>query len=167
MNNKKQAIILDIDNTIVKDIINVDLPQNNTREEWDEFHKSKLYYIPELYKIIKPIQDLIQRYLYSFEDVPHIIFMTARENTADGVIKYNTIRTIEEFLNGLNVSYDLYMRDENDYRDSFLVKEDLFKKFILNKYDILFVFDDDESNIKMFNRNNVSTLKVGVNDGQK
>lgn len=163
-NSKKDAIILDIDNTIVYDTYNVHLPLNNTREEWDKFHENKLYYIPELFRINKYIQDLIQRFLYSFEEIPYVIFMTSREDTAQGIIKYNTLRTIKDFFGELNTTYELLMRNENDYRPSSEVKQDLLNK-VLEKYNILFAMDDDETNIQMFNNNKITTLKVGGING--
>ena len=163
-NSKKNAIILDIDNTIVYDTYKVLLPNNNTREEWNKFHENKLYYMPECFKIIKNVQDLIQRFLYSFEEMPHVIFMTSREDTAQGIIKYNTLRTIKDFFGELHIPYELLMRKENDYRPSAEVKQELLNQ-ILENYNVLFAIDDDDSNIQMFNKNKLITFKIGGING--
>lgn len=49
----------------------------------------------------------------------------------------------EEWLNRHGIHYSgLYMRPSNDMREDTEIKEELFKKYLKDKYQILFVVDD-------------------------
>ena len=52
------------------------------------------------------------------------------------------------------------MRKHNDFRPSDKVKEDILKKEILHDYSPLLAIDDEEPNVKMFENNNISCLKI-------
>ena len=71
---KKKCIIVDIDNTVCEELFVGNLPTDNTRESWNNFHEQRHYYTPELYLPIKQIIRLIESYCED-NDV-EVIFLT-------------------------------------------------------------------------------------------
>lgn len=160
--NKPNCLIIDIDNTFVIDNIKTKIPELNIRKAWDKFHEEHLNYAPEYFRPNINVIDLISRYYNSFEDdyKPILIFLTAREDANNGLIRYNTTRLIEKFFTCQNFKYILLMREFDDFRNSFEVKEDLLKQYVLPKYNPILAFDDDLSNVKMFRSYNITTLQI-------
>ena len=164
---KEYAIILDLDNTLVYSTIKGTIPENNTREEWDEFLKNNEYYnvkyMEPIFETIELLEKFYKGFLYY---KPKFIFLTAREDTANGLVRLNTYRFIKNNFSMFdtphcyNRDYLLLMRKENDFRTNTEVKEDYLKNYILPNYEPLFAFEDEEENVKMFSRNGVVTLKV-------
>lgn len=154
---RRTAIIVDIDNTISYknqgDVSNI-----VTRQDWDDFHKRQHYYLPELFQPIKEVVQTIQALYKEYE--PIVLFVTAREDTHDGVIKYNTLRFINDNFRFLNDDYKLYMRTENDFSSSSDVKQKILRDEILPNYYVVLAFDDETANKDMFVENGISVLQV-------
>lgn len=161
---KNKAIIVDLDNCIAISKTKVDLPKNNTREEWDKFHESCNYYNVDSMIPVTPIIDIIESYYNSHNFYkPLVLFVTSREDT--DLIRLNTYRFLRKYVSlcsdvyNYNKKYKLLMREYNDYRPSSEVKRELLEKY-LREYDIMFALDDDISNCKMYTENGITTLHV-------
>ena len=151
---KPYIIICDIDNVFMDSREwELSFPSKadlNDRVVWDEYHK-KCYKVkpnPSIIKTLSCINELIA-----------IHFVTARENRFN--MREVTIRQIEEFSEGyikIDGDYNrLYMRQENDFRTSSEVKEEVLLNEILPNFNVAIAIDDDKSNIEMYKKYNVPT----------
>ena len=167
----RNAIIVDLDQTVALEKFNEDLPQNSSREEWDKFHEKRGYYSLEYFTPIYETIDVVEGYYNSFKfDIPTVIFMTAREDTHNGLIRLNSYRFIKKYFKNFNnvgaynSAYKLLMRKENDYRSSSEVKQDMLNEIIEQGYRPLIVFDDDDDNRQMFLNNGITVFQVFSKD---
>lgn len=162
---KKEAIIVDIDDAIALEPFYDDLPQNSNREEWDLYHQRRNFYNPNLYKPIYSMVAMIQGYIEN-SGTSSVIFLTSREDTHNGVIRDNTLKFIHntfrftKFWNKLDIQ--LFMRKENDFSPSSLVKEQYLINEILPKYCVELAIDDDSSNCEMFEKYNILVIQPHV-----
>lgn len=168
---KKTCIIVDLDNTVCGVKNPQPLPIENTREQWDIFHKKVKFYHPKTLYPIKPVIEIIENF---FNKGVYVIFMTAREDCAKGLVRLNSYRFIKKHFKqfnkpqSFNNDYKIIMRQPNDFRSSSEVKQDLLTKCVLPYYNVIMALDDDENNIQMFSNNNILTLKVqDSNDSYK
>lgn len=164
---KQKCIIIDIDETIAYEPFTDDLPYSaeNKREAWDEYHAKRKFYSTKIIKPIRETIELIEGYYNSCHVKPTVIFLTARENTHNGLILLNTYRFIRKYFKCFNSPQDfgnkyyLLMRPENDYRPSDIIKEQYLKDNILPYYNVVLAFDDDIRNIDMFLKNGITVLQ--------
>lgn len=77
---------------------------------------------------------------------PHnVIIVSGRENTELG--KYNTV----SWLSAHFIYYThLYMRSEKDYRPDEVIKQEIFYKYIKDKYYVDYIIDDRDKVVKMW-----------------
>ena len=152
---KQKAIIVDIDGTLTRDPL---LINDKSREGRDVFYQKIDEYLRVKRELIKPVVNLIQL-IFNYSNIK-IIFLTAREDRYD--IKENTIKFLENKIlcDCDYCSFDLYMREENDLRLNYEVKEQILKEEILPFYDVLFALDDEDENVEMFRRNGILVLQV-------
>jgi hypothetical protein len=54
----------------------------------------------------------------------------------------------------------LYMRKSGDYRKDYVIKKEIFEKFIKDKYDVLFVLDDRDQVVRMWRDLGLTCLQV-------
>jgi hypothetical protein len=84
----------------------------------------------------------------------NIIFVSGREGT--DVCKVKTLKwLLENKLNG-----DLYMRPEGDHRNDAIIKEEIYNKYIKDKFDVEFVLDDRLRVVEMWRRIGLRCLQV-------
>ena len=70
-----------------------------------------------------------------------------------------------EWLAQNGVSYDeIYTRAEGDTREDSIVKEEIYKNHIKDRYWIKFVLDDRQRVVDMWRRNGLKTLQVAPGD---
>lgn len=162
---KKICIIIDVDGTIVseKDNSQIILPTENNRKVWDLFHKNKKYYKVSQFKQNKNIVDIIKSIINNMPEV-YLIFLTARENVESKPIFINTYRLIRKIFGFQPTAFcrkfDILMRKENDFRSSDIVKEDILNNEILPNYLPVLAIDDEEPNIKMFEKNGINCIRA-------
>lgn len=162
---KKMCIIIDVDGTIVseKDNSQIILPTENNREVWDLFHENKQYYKPSQFKQNKNIVDIVKSIINNMPEV-YLIFLTARENVENKPIFINTYRLIRKIFGFKPTAFcrkfDILMRKENDFRSSDIVKEDILNNEILPNYLPVLAIDDEEPNIKMFEKNGINCIRA-------
>lgn len=152
---KQKAIIIDIDGTLTRDPLLID---DKSREGRDVFYQKIDNYLRVKKELIRPVVDLVK--LIIDNTYTRIIFLTAREDRYD--IKENTLKFLEDKFLFIchDCCFDLYMREENDLRPNYEVKEQILKEQILPNYDILFALDDEDNNVEMFRRNGILVLQV-------
>ena len=162
---KKICMIIDVDGSIAseKDNSQIILPTENNREVWDLFHKNKKYYKVSQFKPNKNIVDINKSIINNMPEV-YLIFLTARENIENKPIFINTYRLIRKIFGFKPTDFcrkfDILMRKENDFRSSDIVKEDILNNEILHDYLPVLAIDDEEPNIKMFERNNINCIRA-------
>lgn len=162
---KKICIIIDVDGTIVseKDNSQIILPTENNRKVWDLFHKNKKYYKVSQFKPNKNIVDIIKSIINNIPEV-YLVFLTARENVESKPIFINTYRLIRKIFGFQPTAFcrkfDILMRKENDFRSSDIVKEDILNNEILPNYLPVLAIDDEEPNIKMFEKNGINCIRA-------
>ena len=162
--SKPKAIIIDLDWTTCFEPIVDDLPQNSNRKAWDKYHVDRFYYNKQYFAPIKEVIKVINSYLRQNSYFITPIFLTAREDTHNGLIRKNTMDFITTyFYNCFDNNAELLMREENDYRKNSVIKREYLKE-ILKLYDVEIAFDDDESNKDMFLENNITVLQVHSKD---
>ncbi len=140
----KQAIIFDIDGTLA-DHKNRIKYINQEPKKWDLFFSESIYDKP--LKHVKIIYDALKK-----ADKYQIIIMTGRPNKYKGI----TIEWL--YKNGFN--YDkLFMRPTNNYKNNIEMKEIILHK-IMQYYEVVFAFDDDEKVIELYKKYNIKVLQV-------
>lgn len=111
------AIICDLDGTLAE------APGNHKDWKFDRDY-SKDY-------IIESVQEILHR----FEGLAEVIFVSGRED------KYKS--QTEDFLYKAKIDkYQLFMRKTGDNRRDSIVKQEIFKEFIQDKYYVMFSIDD-------------------------
>ena len=94
----------------------------------------------------------------------YLIFLTARENVESKPIFINTYRLIRKIFGFQPTAFcrkfDILMRKENDFRSSDIVKEDILNNEILPNYLPVLAIDDEEPNIKMFEKNGINCIRA-------
>lgn len=58
----------------------------------------------------------------------------------------------------------LYMRKNGDYRKDYVVKKEVYKKYIEPTYEVLFVLDDRDQVVKMWRSLGLTCLQVAYGD---
>jgi len=61
---------------------------------------------------------------------------------------------------GITHYQDFYMRKTNDFRKDFVIKKEIYEKFIKNKYAVLFVLEDRDQVVKMWRDEGLTCLQV-------
>ena len=135
-------------------------------KKWLELLTLHLLLFFDSYSYTTPFLTKTISYFLNFNyDEVEVLFLTAREDTEDGLIKYNTEKFIRNSFPLLQQQdFKLFMRPENDFRPSHQVKEQILTEEILPIYDVIMAFDDDRNNIKMFINNGITALEVHSKD---
>ncbi|MFW6046731.1 MAG: AAA family ATPase [Candidatus Woesearchaeota archaeon] len=131
--NLEDCIICDIDGT---------LAHRNNRNPFD------------YYRVIYDSVDVfVKSILEKYKDTHHIILVSGRED-------YCREQTIE-WLNYHNIKfYKLYMRSSVDYRSDYVVKKELYEKYVKDKYNVSFVLDDRKQVVDMWRSIGLKCLQV-------
>lgn len=101
----------------------------------------------------KAVLEIVKR----FSTTHTIIFTSGRsdefaEQTVSWLMQYVFGDTPE--------GYELLMRNKGDIRKDSVVKNELYEKFIKDKYDVLFVLDDRDQVVEMWRSIGLSCLQV-------
>lgn len=139
----QKAIIVDLDGTLCDVEHRVHHVQGR-HKNWEQFNQLLIH-------------DTLNHWCFELIEAMHaqnykIIFVTGRgEGNRDST---------EEWLSRHHVVYDhLYMRAMLDRREDDDVKEDIYRQFIENKYQILFVVDDRKSVVDRWREMNLTCLQ--------
>jgi len=130
-----EAIICDIDGTIA---------ELGDRDRFDESRVG-------VDKPIKPIIDILK--VYKKGKLITLIVFTGRHATCK--------RETELWLMNNDVPYDhLYMRAADNNDKDYIIKEELYRKHVEGKYNVLFVLDDRDGVVALWRRLGLKCLQV-------
>lgn len=140
---KRKAIICDIDGTLADDRWR-DQAYKHPQKDYNDLNLMSKYDMPHPWCL-----EIIERFHAVGYD---IIFLTARcakgRAVTDAWLRANT-----------NISnFALIMRDDEDFRDDFLIKKDKYYAEIEPHFDVLFALDDKQSVTDMFRSIGVTVL---------
>jgi hypothetical protein len=105
----------------------------------------------------KPVVEIVKN---CYERGFQIIFVSGREE------KYRQLTEtwFKEKLHVGDDSYKLFMRPTDDHREDSIIKQEIYEREILNKYNIYFVLDDRDRVVEMWRRNGLTCLQVAQGD---
>jgi predicted kinase len=136
VNKKGNAIIVDIDGTLA----------HRCDRQWFDYSKVDQ---DELDVTVDGIVKAYHKMGYT------ILIVSGREGTAECLSKTHA------WLKNHNVPfYDLMMRKEGDYRRDSIVKEEIYNKYIKDKFDVEFVLDDRKSVCEKWRELGLKCLQV-------
>lgn len=131
------AIIVDMDGTLA--IMGDRSPYDVSRCDLD---------LPNI-----PVLETVQKW----QDSKVIIIMSGR--TDDGKAK------TEEWLNKYGIKYQhIYMREAQDTRKDSIVKQELYQKYVQDKYNISFILDDRQQVVDMWRSLGLTVFQVAEGD---
>ena len=142
--SKEKCVIFDIDGTISDQKNRLYLVKEKPKD-WDKFFEESvndepLYFVKEIY------DNFVKNQGY------HIILMTGRPE------RYREIT--ENWLEKYGFKYTkLLMRSNNSKIANVYMKEYMLKG-ILDKYDVVMAFEDNDKVIELFKKYNIPSLKV-------
>lgn len=147
---KRNCVICDIDGVLFDSRKwEEEVPKGKDREEWDNFEKKVYLCTPN-----KPFIDLIA----TVNKLIPVVFITGREEspflfkeTKKQIVKNSNFKLIP------NINCYLFMRKYKDYRDVEVTKEEIAKK-VMTRYNPIIAIDDDERNIKVYDKLKIPTL---------
>lgn len=146
LKSKLPAIIVDLDGTLA----NIDERRANLLKtnDWDSFNSKVLED-----KLNYWCREIIEKFRQEYK----IILVTGRKESC----RADTI----QWLRHHQVHYDdLYFRKDDDFRKDILVKEDIYKEFILDIHSVLFVVDDRKSVVQMWRTFGLTCLQCDYGD---
>jgi FMN phosphatase YigB (HAD superfamily) len=100
-------------------------------------------------KIIGVLLSLIERDQYT------VTFVTGRRERT----RKDTEWWLSEYLHLYPYDYEMYMRKDKDYRQDYMVKQDILDKHI-DKSKVWIVLDDRDQVVQMWRRNGLTCLQV-------
>lgn len=136
--NDQKAIICDIDGTLA--LLNGRNP-----------------FVPSMEDTVHtPVADLLTVYSRQSPKVS-IILVSGRED------KYKdlTIAWLQQYSIPFN---ELYMRKSGDFRKDFVIKKEIYSKFIEPKHSVLFVLDDRNQTVNMWREIGLPCFQVAPGD---
>ena len=141
--SKDDCIICDLDGTIA-------LHRGRSPYEWDKIPTDKMD--PRMARIIN-------RY---FNDGVKIIFLTGRPE----YVRESTEEWIKKSFDNLNmrIACTLIMRDDKDNRKGAISKQELYEKYVKDRYNVLCVFEDSNSCVQMWRSLGLLTCQVANGD---
>jgi hydroxymethylpyrimidine pyrophosphatase-like HAD family hydrolase len=99
---------------------------------------------------------------YNREDISNrykIIFLTGRfQKDRSPTVKF--LDMVEQEYNINFADYLLYMRTDKDHRKSPVFKKEMLEQFIINHYDVVKCYEDDDRNITMMKNLKLNVMKV-------
>lgn len=144
---KSDILIVDLDGTLC----NIDHRLHyvkNGNKDWKNFFKEILNDTPNKWCL-----DLVEKFNKQYS----IIFCSGRSD--------NERKTTEDWLNThLTHSYELYMRNRQDYREDSIIKEIILDFEILTRYKPYFVIDDRQRVVDMWRKRGLVCLQCAPGD---
>ena len=125
--NKKNAIICDIDGTLA-------LHWNRSPFEFNRVDEDV---------INVPVIELINR--MNYDDVEFLV-VSGREGTKE--CRHKTMTWLIEHLPDHIKTFKLFMRKEGDFRKDYIIKTELYEENIKDDYNVLFVLDDRNQTVE-------------------
>ena len=157
MQDKRQAIVVDLDGTLFKDVYSKFIPDVITNDTWQNFHKNV-----DFYKDV-PVDENIEKICRNFlSSGIKIIFLTAREE--ESMIKHNTRMAIFNLFSEHKNNYEIIMRPLGNKQTAPKMKLGMMNDYILPRYEVQLAIDDCHSNIEIFQSLNIPTMLYRSNN---
>ena len=83
-----------------------------------------------------------------------VIFMSGREDYC----RWDTLDWINRYVT--NRMCDLFMRETGDHRADYIIKAELFDRYVRGIYDVRFVLDDRDQVVRMWRKMGLTCLQV-------
>lgn len=147
MKKKKKAIIVDLDGTLAD--IRVRLKHlEGKKKDWKSFNKT--IETDEIHEWCREI-------LVRFADDHKIILVSGRVE--------DLMEETESWLEKYEVPYDeLYLRASQDHRPDTVVKLEIYKEFIKDRFHIVFVLEDRRKVVDMWRGEGLVVLQCAPGD---
>ena len=143
---KSKAYIFDIDGTIADCSHRLHFIAGE-HKDWDAFYAAC--------KDDKPIDDVCRIFRTLQAHALPLLLLTGRPNkTAKDTLlwlAYNQMWTTPS---------DLYMRKDGDHRPDYVVKREIYEQEIKDKYDVVGIFEDRDSCVKMWRELGLTCFQV-------
>jgi len=106
----------------------------------------------------EPIAELVREYALTHR----VLIVTGRENMKYGDKEFSSVLEFtKEWLDRNGVPYDaVFIREEGDHRKDYLVKKELWDRYIKGQYNVKFVLDDRKQVIDMWREEGLTVLDV-------
>ncbi len=144
---KNKIIIVDLDGTVA-DLTHRLQFIKKEKKDWDAF-----YHFCDKDKPIRNVIEVIERLANS--EGYKVCFITGRSNS----VMLKSAQWIHDNIK-INGKFDLLMREDKDYRPDYIVKSELFKNSKYKKEDVLVVFEDRSSVVKMWRDLGLTVFQV-------
>jgi hypothetical protein len=105
-------------------------------------------------RVNDPVANILQVYAHQTLFPVELILLTGRED------KYREFTISWLKKNGITHYKELYMRKTGDFRKDFVIKKELYEKYVKDKYEVLFVLDDRNQVVDMWRREGLACLQV-------
>lgn len=143
----RQALIIDLDGTLCNSMHVADFTDINGVVNWNEWAESTAY---------ATRNDWCAEIVNNFASQNyHIIFLTARTGTP------RHFEITKDWLQNFgfgHLQYTLLMRDVDDKRPDYVIKEEIYRKEIAPNYNVLFAVDDKHAVIGMWRKLGIPAL---------
>jgi hypothetical protein len=149
-----KCILVDLDGTLADCTHRLHFVREDMNEGLTKFKKDWKGFFDNMYN--DAVNASLNEVLVALRQNHMIIFVTARPSNYYGV----TARWLYEKAGWSKTSYQIYMRPAGDFREDSIVKKEILDKIIEEGHEILVVFDDRSSVVKMWRDNNVFCCQV-------
>jgi len=147
----QKVVVCDIDGTIADCTHRLQYAQGESKD-WDKFFSLMASDTPRT-DVIKQLSDIASQHK------ARVLFVSARPET----YRAFTLHWLKKHLDGSGIDHHsllLIMRESNDKRQDTFVKGDIYSKY-LKDLDIVAVFDDRPSVIRMWRELGLNVIDVG------
>lgn len=144
----RNAIIVDLDGTLVNNSVRTRHLDSSQVRDWTEFNKALQF---------DELSEWCNQLVRGMADRgTHIIFLTARSGSSE--TRQITENWLRLNMGGLNGDYTLLMRDDGDARPDFAIKQEIYMLKVAPYYNVLFAIDDKASVCNMWRSLGVTAL---------
>jgi predicted kinase len=130
--DRDAAIVVDIDGTVAK---------MNGRSPYDYSRVGEDLYIDDVCNVVNNLS-----YFYK------LVFVSGRDDKCEDETR--------NWLNRRFFNYGLFMRKTGDQRPDWIIKNEIYDKHVIPKYNILMVFDDRDQVIHHLRRRGITVAQV-------
>lgn|SRR3990167_2505416 len=147
---KRRAIIVDLDGTLANCTHRLHYIKKK-KKDWGGFYSEV-----SKDKVNEWCKAILSRFEMDLHNTAILIVTGRRDTTREDTIIW---------LDKNKIPYDeLFMREYDDFRDDAIIKEELYKTEIKDKYSVLFVLEDRKRVVDMWRRLGLTVLQCAEGD---
>lgn len=158
----KDIIVCDLDGTLcnIEHRTHFVRVAQGERKDWDSFFNG----VPND-TVNEPVLEVLNRFRLTsndFQDGIKIVFCSGRPERC----RTDTVEWLKKYYfteREGKLHYELYMRQDGDFRRDDIVKQEILDKYI-DKDRVLFVLDDRDQVVDMWRRNGLTCFQVAEGD---